>query len=429
MLAAEGQQPSRASSRAGREWLFGLFTLALIPRLILIASRPDGLEFWEYEDLARSIISGQGYVISRFGHQAFAFGDGNLYSFLAASVYLLVGHEPRVLGVIQAALASLAPPLIFAIGLRAFSRQVALLGAVLAALHPGLLAYTMKLHPLGLDVLLLALMVWWFGRTDTGKQQGLGAGLALGMALMSRPTFFLAGVIALAYRWRNDWRRPVIPMAAVMVALVIASPWVVRNWTVLGRPVFISTSLEDVWKGNNPLSTGSSYLPNGQAIFSAVPPEIGARFQQDSELALNDVFGQEVLAFVNQQPVDFIGLVTRKFVYFWWLSPQAGVLYPSTWLAAYEVYAAAVLSLALVGVLAIVRCGTAAERNLLGMLAAISLTLAVVHSMAYVEGRHRWGVEPLLLLLTARGLFVVARAMLMPVLGDQWRGFRRLSER
>jgi hypothetical protein len=45
------------------------------------------------------------------------------------------------------------------------------------------------------------------------------------------------------------------------------------------------------------------------------------------------------------------------------------------------------------------------------MLLSISLTLAVVHALSYVEGRHRWGIEPLLLLLTARGLFVLANAL------------------
>lgn len=427
---APGVHPNKvdAYSPSGH-WLLGLFLLGLIPRLLMLAVRGNYLEFLEYETLAQNIVGGQGYVINHFGNTAVAFGDGNLYSFLAASVYFVTGHQPIVLAVVQAAIASLAAPVIFAVGARAFPWPVAALGAAMAALHPGLLAYTTKLHPLGMDVLLLALMVWWVGRAGSGTRNGLLAGLSLGLGLMSRPTFFLAGLAAMAVRWKGV-RSSLAPLlAAIAVALVIAAPWVIRNWVLLGRPVFISTSLEDVWKGNNPLASGSSYLPGGQDVFSAASPELQARFRNASELGLNDVFAQEVQNFILHQPGDFAGLVARKFVYFWWLSPQAGMLYPPGWLTAYETYAMVILAFALVGAVAILRGGSPEERNLLSMLAAMSLTLAIIHALAYVEGRHRWGIEPLLLLLTARGIFAVASSLWNPRGTGQLRLFRRASER
>ena len=157
-------------------------------------------------------------------------------------------------------------------------------------------------------------------------------------------------------------------------------------------------------------------MPGGQNIFTAAPPELLTRLQQASELELNDVFGQEIMAFVTERPGEFLALSARKFVYFWWLSPQAGVLYPSAWLAAYQLYAATILTLAAVGTLAILRGGGADERRLLSTLFTISLTLAVVHALSYVEGRHRWGIEPLLLLLSARGLFGIVRVFRSPYL-------------
>jgi hypothetical protein len=318
-------------------------------------------------------------------------------------------------------IASLAGPVIFVVGARAFGWQVAGLGAALASLHPGLLMYTLKLHPLGLDVLLLALIVFWVGRAGNGMRNGVMAGLALGMGLMSRPTLFVAGVGALGVRWLGA-RRTVLPvLAAVAVGLIVPSPWVVRNWAVLGRPVFISTSLEDVWKGNNPMSSGSSYLPSGRDIFAAAPQELLLRLQQASELQLNDLFGQEVIAFVSQRPGEFVALSARKFVYFWAFSPQTGLLYPRSWLAAYGLYAAVILTFAAVGAMAILHHGSPQERSLLATLGTISLVLAMIHALSYVEGRHRWGVEPLLLLLTARGFFAAARVLWSPALVDHVR--------
>jgi hypothetical protein len=422
-------RPWTTSFWASREWLLGLFALGLIPRLAMLAARPDALDFWEYETLATNIVNGQGYLIHRFGHVAFAFGDGNLYSFLSATVYLIAGHEPLVLAAVQAVVASLAAPVIFAIGARAFPRPVAGLGAAMATLHPGLLAYTMKLHPLGLDVLLMAMMVFWVGRAGEGLRGGALAGLALGIGLMSRPTLFLAGLAALLVRWRGSRRGIALTLGAGAIALVVVTPWVARNWAVLGRPVFITSSLEDVWKGNNPISSGSSYLPSGRDIFSASPPELVARIRQAGELDLNEIFTQEVMAFVVHHPGEFASLTARKFVYFWWLSPQAGVLYPAAWPTAYGLYAAVILTFAVAGATAILRGGRSEERQLLGTLATISLVLAVIHALSYVEGRHRWGIEPLLLLLTARGFFATAAVLRSPAVMDHFRVVRRTSAR
>ena len=90
---------------------------------------------------------------------------------------------------------------------------------------------------------------------------------------------------------------------------------------------------------------------------------------------------------------------------------RSSALYPRSWVAPYEAYAVLVYAFALVGAVRIIRAGTPDERRLLGVLAAIGVSLAVIHALAYVEGRHRWGIEPLFLLLSAYGLFVtVARA-------------------
>lgn len=428
--ALRWQAPSWTVARqVDRNCLLGVFVLGLVTRLLMLALRPNKLEAFEYEVLAQNIASGQGYTIARFGHTAFAFGDGNLYSFIASSVYLLAGHQPLALAIVQAVIASLAAPVIFAIGAHVFSWQVAAVGASLAALHPGLLVYTWKLHPLGLDVFLLALTVLWILRTNDGVRGGLVIGLTLGVALMSRPTFFVAGSAALGARWLGARRRLVPTLVALSMALLIALPWVVRSSALLGRPVFISSSSEDVWKGNNPTASGSSYLPGGSDVFSAAPLELQRRFVQPGELQLNEVFTQEVVAFVVQHPSDFLALTARKFAYFWSASPQVGMLYPPMWLTAYQWYALIIFGFAIVGVITVLRIGSGAERNLVGLLAAISLALAGVHALAYVEGRHRWGIEPLLLLLTARGIFVVANWLRSAALTAQLGVFRRQSDR
>ena len=406
--------------------LVGLFALGLIPRLALVAFHANDLQPWEYETLAQNIASGNGYVISRFGHLVLAFGDGNLYSFLAGALYAIFGHTPLLLATLQAVLAALVAPVVYAIGEGACGPRVGLLGAVLAALHPGLLAYSLKLHPLGLDVLLLALVVLWTTRGSWTPSGGLLAGLTLGLNLMTRPTFFLAGLAALAVRFlarHASWRQMV---AVTAIGLAVGAPWIGRNWVYLGRPLLISTSFEDVWKGNNPASSGSSLLGPGEDVFDAAPIELRDRIWNADELQANDVFAQETLRFIKQRPAQFASLFARKFVYFWWLPRPAGLLYPASWLSAYQVYAGVMYAFALIGVFGVLRRGTASERTLLATLAAVGFTLAVMHAFSYVEGRHRWGMEPLLLLLTARGMLDALRLCLAT---SQSRLFRRQTPR
>ena len=388
--------------------LVGLFLLGFVPRALLVLTHRTTLESWEYEALAQSIVSGQGYVIMHFGQVSFAFGDGNLYSFLAGAVYMVVGHHPSVLALVQALLGALIGPLLYAVAARPLGRPVATLGAALGALHPGLLAYTLKLHPLGLDTVLLAALVLWTRRIGPTWRDGLPAGLALGLNLMSRPTFFVAGLAALAVRWRRQRACGRAVLVAIGVGSLVALPWVGRNWAVLGQPMFMSTSLEEVWKGNNPNATGSGLLPNGKDVFSSAPPQLQVRFATLDEVNRNAFFGEEVVEFARQQPAAFAGLVAHKFLYFWWASPQTGLLYPPEWLTAYLVYAGVVLGLAAVGAVSIVRRGSADARDLLWTIGSMSLGIASLHALAYVEGRHRWGIEPLLLILTAQGAVTLA---------------------
>ncbi len=409
--------------------LIGLFALGLLPRLAMLAVHRGDLESWEYETLAQSVVTGNGYAISHFGHMVLAFGDGNLYTFLTATVYSLFGHHQLLMAGVQAVTASLLAPVTYAIAERALGLSRAALGAALGALHPGLVAYTLKLHPLGIDALLLSLFLFWTLRSPWSGRGRLMTGLALGLNLMSRPTFFVAGLAALAVRWFGRRRELGQIIAVVVLGVVVAVPWIARNWAFLGQPVLTSTSLEDVWKGNNPYATGSGFLAPGMDVFELAPIDLRDRIWAADELHVGDVFGRETLSFVQQQPREFAVLVARKFAYFWWLPQQAGVLYPAAWLQAYQLYAVVIYAFAALGAITILRGGTADERQLLLTVASVGLTLAIIHALAYVEGRHRWAIEPLVLLLTARGMFVLASAARNLSAAGQSRGFRRVSER
>jgi hypothetical protein len=178
----------------------------------------------------------------------------------------------------------------------------------------------------------------------------------------------------------------------------------VRNWLPLGRLIMASTSLEDVRRAQ----PAASARARGRRpdVLSAAPPNCAPAFSQPNELALDDIFAQETS---TSSAIDQTSSAWDSSSWsFWWLPPQAGLQYPAGWVTPYEIYTAVIYAFALVCAAHIYRAGSPDERRLLRVLATIGLTPSVVHALAYVEGRHRWGIEPLLLLLTGRGLILVA---------------------
>jgi hypothetical protein len=100
-------------------------------------------------------------------------------------------------------------------------------------------------------------------------------------------------------------------------------------------------------------------------------------------------------------------LTWLKFFHFWWFAPQTGVLYPTAWFRLYMVYYVAVLLLAALGVWRIAQRGPPAT-HLAWVIGMFLLALSGLQSLYYVEGRHRWAVEPMVLAISGGGFAMLA---------------------
>jgi hypothetical protein len=135
--------------------------------------------------------------------------------------------------------------------------------------------------------------------------------------------------------------------------------------------------------------------PFKQAIFAA------------DELQRYDLFEEAALEYIAADPVGFVQRTMTKFGYFWWFAPETGLLYEPLWLEVYRVLYGAALLLAVPGVWFAFRSARQSQRAATLLVLLFVLEIAAAQSLFYVEGRHRWLVEPLLLLYSARGLLLV----------------------
>jgi hypothetical protein len=201
--------------------------------------------------------------------------------------------------------------------------------------------------------------------------------------------------------------------ALVGVALLVYSPWPVRNSLLLGQIVpGSSESTEWLWRGTNPNATGSSLTRAGQTMLAVAPPDFQARVAAASEAQRIDIYRDAAYQFVEQHPLDAAGLFVGKLKAFWWGSETTGLEYPALWTPLYDAWYIAMLVFAAVGLWAMWRD----ERGRsIAVLIVASLTLvAASQAVFYVEGRHRLAVEPLLLVLAGVGLCQAAARAYLP---------------
>jgi 4-amino-4-deoxy-L-arabinose transferase-like glycosyltransferase len=139
-------------------------------------------------------------------------------------------------------------------------QQIAALALV--ALDPILLYQSTFVMTETLATLLAVLVLWTLphavppeGTPPQFVRRGLAAGVALGLAMLCRPTFllWLPGILVGFARADGKLRQRSLAAAGCLVGLVLVlAPWTVRNWYLFGKPIFATThGGYTLWLANN----------------------------------------------------------------------------------------------------------------------------------------------------------------------------------
>ena len=393
-------------------WVWWIAALAVAVRLGA-ALATGGLrqpELWEYDSAARAMVAGKGFVFWHIGVPYYSY-MAPLHSWLGAASYWLSGSVvPLMLvqcfigGPLTLAAAAIATRL---------SRipHAGAMAAVLVAFHPGLVVYSaLKAHALVLAALFCTLTLLLTIRLyeHMSRWRAVALGVVVGVGALSRGTIVIFLPIAglwLLFVTASGRRAEAVRtmLLACVVAAAIIAPWTIRGTLLHGRFVFLlTTDAEDFWRGNNPYATGHSYVDANRTVLTSIPREELADLQrQPDELAQARWFSERARAFVRDNPGAFVRLTFRKLFQFWWFAPHTGVLYSSLWLRLYQAYYVLVLVLAAAGAVSALR--STMVRQDTWLLLSFLVVLSVLQSLYYVEGRHRWAVEPMLMALSGAG--------------------------
>jgi len=390
-----------------------IFLLAISVRMtaiaIIIAIHRYPLPL-EYDVIASNWLDGKGFTYMHLGtvYQSF---PNPLYPFLCIVLYKLFGHHPLPVLIMQSIFSGLLSVCIYRIGCF-LDKQTGILAALLTISHPGIFYYDLSyLHALSMDSFLFVLIILLFMqlRSIPVLLNQVKTGAALGLQMYERGTIFFFLIPALiwlyffsAYRYSiKRWLKKCAVIVLVMG--LMTAPWVIRNITVHKEFVGICTTLSEVlWRGNNPLATGTAYCADGKPMFFGAPKEFQDKIMGLDEIGQMHAFQQAALEFIKESPARFVLLTLKKMRLFWWFSPLTGIEYHFSHMGLVKLLYVILLVLALGGICLIIRNGLRIDLVLLIFILFSAVTLG--QSFFYVQQKHRWALEPLLLIFAAHAM-------------------------
>lgn len=232
---------------------------------------------------------------------------------------------------------------------------------------------------------------------DTEEKGTAGKWLQLGaiwglIALTNPALLSLLPFTFLHAAWANrNAHKPYvrgIALAAVLFVAII-SPWLVRNYLVFGRPVFLR---DNYWFE---FSLGNYHLSNGIG-WNGKHPDVNPNALQQvdmlGELGFIDAHKKEALAFIRQYPREFLNLTLYRTLAFWdgtSLQFQAG-----EWWSPWEFW-----PLSAGGWLGLLFVLTRRPRGWLLYTSAL-MVYPIPYYLAYPQAKYRHAIEPELLLLS-----------------------------
>jgi 4-amino-4-deoxy-L-arabinose transferase-like glycosyltransferase len=293
----------------------------------------DTVIYWE---LARTIVMGEPYRVFQWGVPHYALRTPGYPLFLAACREVFGASLPAV-RIVQAGLGVVGVWLVGRLTASTvpWARRpgwtIPMVAAGIAAVEPYLVGMSALVlsEALFLPVMLAglwALASLWRRGDEPGPKRpivvAVGAGLAMGAAVLARPSWalFLPAALASWVIGAGRGRRLEALRGALIVGLAsaaILAPWWVRNARVFGK--FVPTAM---WVGAS-LYDGINPRANGESDMDFVDdPE----FRTLGEPEQDAVFRDRSIAFARSDPGRVLALAGAKFGRFWSPWPNANVL-------------------------------------------------------------------------------------------------------
>jgi len=280
---------------------------------------------YEYEEIARHLIGGQGYTFSFYKlapPQSTSFIPPVYPLLVALSRWLRPADDLILIG-LQVVVSSCIPLLIMALARRmGIDGHGAILAGLIGALYPPAIAYAVTISTATVEAaaLLIGVLLLFRSVENRSTKAALGTVAAFAFAALSRAPWLIASLLAILWLvWRLRTRSFSLIRHLLVGFLVVYSPWLIWNFHAHGSLVLTSTNGGlNFWIGNNPRATGEYIFPT--QLDRAFVEEVAAL----PEVERDRRFYQAGRAFIREHPARFVTLFLRKIGYFFFFRPHLG---------------------------------------------------------------------------------------------------------
>lgn len=333
-----------------------------------------------------------------------------LYPILVGTIYRIFGFGPtgdalrQVFAcAVSSARAGLLVLLLIALGL---GEANALAAGLLGAVYIGAFDTELKGDWEGpfAGALLLLLVLWGYrmvSQRAPAARDALIYGLVWGAALLVAPALLPVqiGLLLLAFYWR----RGTVALAFCALGTLLAlSPWIVRNYRVLGGFVWGRDNIGLELSLSNGPGANWSNPGNRPRIFSMHPSRYrpaAERLVSIGELAFHEERKQEAIRWIKDNPGEFARLTFQRALHFW---------FPPGRSAAHQAVQAVFTILAWAGFAILWRRGNRAW----AIIAVIWLTYPLMYYMIQWSSRYRLPIDWTLILCASVPLAMMAERVL-----------------
>jgi 4-amino-4-deoxy-L-arabinose transferase-like glycosyltransferase len=376
---------------------------------------------FEMGRVGRSIALGQGFSNPYGGNTGPSAWEPPLYPYLIGGVFKIFGiytyASAWVLLSVNSLLAALTTIPVFLIANRTFGPRVALWSARAWALNPYVwywsihwiwdttltplllaLIFLLSLQLVSLQLVSLELAASetqpWPGWTLFGALWGVGA--------LANPAMLSFLPFCGLWIWRRRFKQGLPSLAGVLLSSVIfflvLSPWLVRNYQVFGRFIFIRDDFGLQFRlGNNNMADGM--------LIATLQPNLNRlefeKFQHLGEIGYEAECKRLAFDWIRSHPGRFATISLKRFFYYW-----NGVPRPTDSVAPWDFRSSLFLASS---VLAIWGLGRALrqKRPAAWLFAGLVATYPTVYYFVFPHARYRHPIEPELFILV---VFVLCEA-------------------
>ena len=389
-----------------------IFLVAFFVRVLYVIDNQAYVrpEYHENGMIARNLLAGNGYSGgAHLGPPATTAFMAPAYPLLLWGYFATFGESnPSALLAFQCMIGALSCVMVFLVALRATRRmEVAVLAGMLCALSYFLIQSCCWTNVPVYTTLVVLVLVWLIqgNREFPSLARDALIGALAGLGALIEPVVLSVFPFALLWmRWPKTfaWKRKCLSWAiAILCALVVISPWTVRNAIVFKKLVPIKSAWwYNFWRGNNPYATGGDrrekdksspqYLTTRQRI------ELGAA---RDEIERFDILRRWSFRWIADNPGKFLLLRVKSAVFFW---TGQNVWHAYAWAPEHPVTAPLNL---LLFFFAAAGAGVAITRKhrpmrlILIVLATFPIPYYLCHSD--IQYRYRMPMDPFLILLGA----------------------------